>query len=92
MSTKQESQEFLSDLVNAMTGYKIEEIQENKREEIVAKCVNIFKSFMYDYIENKYDKKDVVRLKSVQIFEDPSIFDKFPDLENKFMDALMFLL
>ncbi len=79
--------EFLNDLVGAITGYTIDQLPESKRDHIVLRCRDIFNNFILDYVEAKYDKKDAVRLKSVQIFEDDDIFNKFPDLENKFQDA-----
>jgi hypothetical protein len=100
MSTVQDAQktkyfdtnEFVNDLVQVLTGYSIDELEETNRDEVVTKCISIFENFLFDYISTKYGKKDTVRLKSVQIFGDSSIFDKFPDLEDKFLDAFRVFL
>ena len=74
-------------LVPAITGYKIEEIQEENKAAITVYCVKFFLDFIFAWVEEVYGKKEFIRLKSGLIFSDSKLYLKFPELSNIFDDA-----
>lgn len=83
---QEEVGEFVEALVLAITGFKIEEIPEDKRDEIVTDCIELFTKFILEYVETNYEKKDSLRLKAgYETGED--VFTKFPDLKEKYEAA-----
>lgn len=78
--------EFVEALVLAITGFHIEDIPEDKREEIVKDCVEFFTGYIINYVGEKYDKKDSIRLK-VGYETGENVFEKYPDLEAKYDEA-----
>lgn len=84
--TQEEVGEFVEALVLAITGFKLEEIPEEKREEIVSDCIELFTKFILEYVEVNYSKKDALRLKAgYETGED--VFTRFPDLKEKYETA-----
>lgn len=78
--------DFVQALVLAITGFHIEEIPDGKKEEIVKDCVEFFTSYIVAWVEENYDKKDAIRLK-VGYETGENIFEKYPDLEQKYDEA-----
>ena len=80
------NEEFLSLLVQAVTGIDPKELPEDKKREIENKVVAIFSDYIVAYVGEKYGEKDAVRLKAArQTGED--VFTKFADLGTKFDEA-----
>lgn len=79
--------EFLDILVQAVIGYKIADIPESKRSEIVKDCIDLFSRFIINYVNEKYGAKEGIRLKASQAFAGQDIFSKFADLGSKFDEA-----
>ena len=78
--------EFLDLLIKAMTGVAIQDIPEEKRKEVVEKCIKIFSDYIINYVEIKFGKKDAVRLRAAQNTNE-DMFAKFEDLGEKFDEA-----
>lgn len=78
---------FEETLVAAITGYKLEEIQEENRVLVLANCVKLFLDSIFLWVEANYGKKEMVRLKSGLMFNDGQIFVKFPELNQIFKEA-----
>jgi hypothetical protein len=85
VTTTSQYDEFTQNLVTAMLGVSIEAIKPEKQEEMVEKCKAIFKDFIYGYFEENFNPIDGIRLKTAQAQE--GMFDKFPDLVDKFEQA-----
>ena len=80
------NEEFLSLLVQAVTGIDPKELPEDKKREIENKVVAIFSDYIVAFVGEKYGEKDAVRLKAArQTGED--VFTKFADLGTKFDEA-----
>ncbi len=77
--------EFTQNLVTAMLGVQITMIKMEKQDEMVDKCKQIFKDFIYGYFSENFTQIDLIRLKAAQAQE--GMFDKFPDLVPKFETA-----
>jgi hypothetical protein len=81
-----QNDEFLSLLVQAVTGIDPKELPEDKRLEIENKVVAIFSDYIVAFVGEKYGEKDAMRLKAArQTGED--VFTKFTDLGPKFDEA-----
>jgi len=78
---------FLNTLVAAMTGFSILDIKEKARNEVVSKCIDIFSSYILNYIDIKFGQKESLRLKSGQMYEDMNIFARFQELGPMFDEA-----
>lgn len=80
------NQEFLSLLVQAVTGIDPKDLPDDKRLEIENKVVAIFSDYIVSFVGEKYGEKDAMRLKAArQTGED--VFSKFADLGAKFDEA-----
>ena len=80
------NEEFLSLLVQAVTGIDPSELPEDKKQEIENKVVAIFSDYIVAFVGEKYGEKDAMRLKAArQTGED--VFTKFADLGTKFDEA-----
>jgi hypothetical protein len=80
------NEEFLSLLVQAVTGIDPKELPEDKKREIENKVVAIFSDYIVAFVGEKYGEKDAMRLKAArQTGED--VFSKFADLGTKFDEA-----
>ena len=80
------NEEFLSLLVQAVTGIDPKELPEDKKLEIENKVVAIFSDYIIAFVGEKYGDKDAMRLKVArQTGED--VFSKFADLGSKFDEA-----
>jgi hypothetical protein len=80
------NEEFLSLLVQAVTGVDPKELPEDKKQEIENKVVAIFSDYIVAFVGEKYGEKDAMRLKAArQTGED--VFTKFADLGTKFDEA-----
>lgn len=82
-----QTNDFVANLVRASLGYDIEELPNQERPEIIAKCINIFKDFILNYVGTKYGQKDMLRLKAMYQGDSAFSFDKNPDLSDKFDEA-----
>lgn len=74
-------------LIPAITGYKLEEIEESNRPALLAYCVKFFLDFIFAFVEEVYGKKELIRLKSGLIFQDSKLYLKFPELNKIFDEA-----
>jgi hypothetical protein len=79
--------EFVNNLVIAMLGVAISDIVEDKREEMVKKCLQMFNDFIVGYFQENFTPIDVTRLKAAQAYPENDMFGKFPDLAEKFEKA-----
>ena len=79
--------EFVNNLVLAMLGVSISDIIEEKREEMVKKCLTMFHDFIAGYFQDKFQPIDLTRLKAAQAYPENDMFGKFPDLAVKFEEA-----
>ena len=78
--------EFLTLLVQAVTGINPSDLPAEKRQEIENKVVAIFSDYIVVFVSEKYGEKDAMRLKVArQTGED--VFSKFADLGEKFDEA-----
>jgi hypothetical protein len=83
----EEAQEFVENLVTALTGQKISEIPAENQAQIVGECLSIFNDYIIKYVESKFGKKHALRLQSAQKFDSEDVFKKFGDLNEKFEEA-----
>lgn len=83
----QETLTFVNNLVTAILGYSIVDIEETKREEVVKECIQIFSDYLISYTEIKYGKTASIRLKASQVYNDVSVFSKFGEMGSIFEDA-----
>lgn len=82
------SNDFAQTLVKATTGNDLNEIPTSERALILAKCLNLLKDFVFNYIQQNYGQKDLLRLKSAYLGNDEkNCFSKNPDLKVKFDEA-----
>jgi hypothetical protein len=84
-TTSSQYDEFTQNLVLSILGVSIDEIKQDKVEEMVIQCQAIYKNYMQKYFSENFDEADVTRLKSVS--SNPSILEKFPDFATKFEQA-----
>ena len=78
--------EFLTLLVQAVTGIDPKDLPADKKQEIENKVVAIFSDYIVAFVGEKYGEKDAMRLKAArQTGED--VFSKFADLGEKFDEA-----
>jgi hypothetical protein len=86
MSAKvMDSESFLELLTRVVTGLNISLLDEKTRNELEQQSLKYFKESIQGYILDKYGKKYAIQIKIAQ--NDDSIFDKFPDLEDKLDEA-----
>lgn len=87
--------EFINSLVQAILGYSLIDIEESQREIVTKRCVQIFSDYITGYVEEKYGRTEALRIKAVQAYKDPGIFEKFkqlgPIFEEAYNSFLMFL-
>jgi hypothetical protein len=79
--------DFVNNLVLAMLGVSINDIIEEKRDEMIKKCLEMFNDFIVGYFQDQFQPIDVTRLKAAQAYPDSDMFNKFPDLPGKFEQA-----
>lgn len=83
---QEEVNEFIEALVLAVTGFYVKEIPEEKRDEIISDCIDLFTKFILEYVEVTFGKKDALRLKAgYETGED--VFSRFSDLKEKYENA-----
>ncbi len=80
------TKEFLLNLVPAITGYHLDELEEESQEEVFEMCVGFFVDFIADYLKENYSKSDAIRFKTA-FTAGEEVFEKFPDLEEKVFKA-----
>jgi hypothetical protein len=78
---------FVNNLVMAILGYSILDIEEDKRQEVIDDCIKIFSDYIVSYTEIKYGKTEATRLKASQVYNDPKIFTRFAQLGSIFDEA-----
>ena len=78
--------EFINNLVTAITGNNITEYENQYQSSLAQECLSAFINFITEYISAKYSEVDCIRLKSALQFSGDA-FVKFPDLGAKFDDA-----
>ena len=78
---------FLEGLVLAITGYSISEIPVQQSPQIIQDCINCFVTFVIEFSENKFGKKEAIRLRAAQQFAGEDIFSKFNELGHVFDEA-----
>lgn len=79
--------DFIVYLVEAVTGFSIEDFEADQQERLIQETVDTFSDYIEKYVTLKYSKKDASRLLASKVFSDPSVFSKYPDLEIKFNEA-----
>ncbi|MEI6728926.1 MAG: hypothetical protein WCK98_04755 [bacterium] len=88
MAVSKNLEEFIKNLVTAITGYKLEEISSlEERKKVIYECVELYQNFIIDYVKETYGPKDAARLKANKQFANQNVFTKFPDLADKTQDA-----
>ena len=75
----QQISEFVNNLLVAMLGVQLTDIVEDKREEMVKKCLGMFNDFIIGYFDENYTPVDTIRLKAAQAYPESGVFEKFPD-------------
>jgi len=74
-------------LVPAITGYTLDEIDEQNRPLLLAYCIKYFLESIYNWVKQTYGQQTYFRLKSGLIFNDDKIFIKYPELNEVFRQA-----
>jgi hypothetical protein len=82
----QNNDEFINNLVMAITGNEISEFEPSYQITLAQECLNAFISFITEFVTAKYSEIDAIRLKSSLQFSGDA-FAKFSDLGEKFDDA-----
>jgi len=79
--------DLASDIVRAVLGVEIDQIDPEHREETVQKCIDLFTDFVLNYVEEKFGKKDALRLQAAQSQNGQKTFQTFEDLGDKLEEA-----
>lgn len=80
--------QMLNGLVLSLTGLSIDQIPEDKRDEIVNTCIEYFTKWIELYMTKNFDKKDAIRIHAISSSgKSDEIFEKFSDLGDKFDTA-----
>jgi len=80
------SQQFLELLVEASLGIKIEDIPNQKRENVMADLLEVFENHIDAYIEKHYSRSDMIKIKTARK-NGIDIFSKFPGLQEEYLQA-----
>lgn len=88
MTANTNIEEFIKNLVAAVTGYTLEEIPNSEdRKKVIYECIELYQNFIVEYVQETYGPKDTARLKANKQFSNQNVFSKFPDLSEKTMAA-----
>jgi hypothetical protein len=82
----QNNDEFINNLVMAITGNEISEYEDEYQSTLAQECITAFINFITEFVTAKYSEIDSIRLKSALQFSGDA-FAKFPDLGAKYDDA-----
>ena len=79
--------DFVNDIVRLVLGVDIADIPTEDQQKEIDDCLEIYSSFVLNYIEGKYGKTEATKLKIAQSVKGADIFGKNPDLVNKLEEA-----
>ncbi len=81
----QEEAQFINLLVQAMTGYSMDQIPP-ENSNIVESCWNIYKDSLHKYFIENFSEKDWIQLQVSGKYSKPDLKDK-PELLKKYSEA-----
>ncbi len=85
--SQEEVGDFINQLIISIFGYSLIEIPEEKRENSIKKSLQLFDNYMNEYILLKYGRQEQIRFKASINYQDLSVYEKFPELKNLFIEA-----
>ena len=79
--------QLVETLVQAISGFKLEELPPATQTSMVKQCSEMFAGFVVSYTKTKYGTKPAQQLQGIALYDTPELFDKNPDLLPIFADA-----
>ncbi len=80
-------EELIEMLVQAITGFELQELPQSSQQQVVQRCTDMFVSYIINYVQTTHGTKAANKLKGIAIYDTPEIFDKNPELEPMFNEA-----
>lgn len=80
-------QELIETLVEAITGFSLDELPPASRSSMVQRCTDMFINYIVKEIKGKQGSKAANQIKGIAIYNTSEVFEKNSSLEPVFHEA-----